>query len=534
MKIAYLLCSSLLLTCNTFAQIKVDAENMGSMLKLPAYYAIESAGWHTKIRITNTNTDTSIVAKLVLRESTYSLPQLDMLLYLAPTDVFDADIREVNGSVVLATVDDSHNLHVGDLEGRVSGNNEGEIAIKLKEEKEFSYDVNKYGGGYTEVNNRGNNNFGYIEVYGLMQNSNTEVPYSNVTCNIYDDVTFDREGNVVDSVVCLGQNEGSINLGEMGVNHDDFVKASLSNYEASKLSADGWRDVEGGLIGEAVILANNSNGHLAMAYQALAFSKTDINTSALSSDTLSAVAQRDVDTNLLMFNDASLIKSFEDEISKERVYVTFYSKDGALAKAIDREDWKEGNIAETQLLANFVTKKYSTEYALLTDSIPYPTYGINYAGGNLFNVESASNFEVRNRNMVIVGYSHDNYEAHVHPYGVNYIDNLGIPSQTRIDHNDLISIDLRNDTPFSDGYLEYYFLGRQQRDTANNKAVVSAMPYIPLVMSAVTFSDGVNVTNIKYPASLAKKITRMGEVSFYSEANATAYDVSEKEDGLMK
>jgi len=521
------------LTSGLSAAINVEPSHVGNNLKFPAYYAIESAGWYTKIKIANTNINSSIVAKLVLRESTRSVEKLDILLYLSPTDVFTADIREENGKVVLATVDDSHNLDVNDPSGRVTLNAAGETVVTFADAITVDERVQ-------------NNQFGYIEVYGLMESNQSDVNYSTSACNS-GSVTFTKAGGV-SGITCTPVTAGkNVALNAAGVDHSKFVLAALTDYNATAMTNYGWTEVSGGLTGEAVILSNNANGHLAMAYQAVALDNNTSNNTAVGFDALTAAAQRGQDTNLLVYNDASFIQSLEDGIMKDRTFVFHSAKDGRLPT----QAANTGDMAETRLLANFVTKKYSVESRAYLGSTPYPTYGVNVAGGNLFNIEACTTTgattNVCGRNVTITASGHDHYEAHTTAAPGSGVSggNPGAPAQTRTDNNEIVSIDVRNDSPYADGYVEYAFAGRLQRDTANNAAVLSAMPYLPMVMSAVTFTDGTNVTNIKFPAYRAATIDRNATGLFlslnnvvqatqYADANNTGYDITTAQDGKLK
>jgi len=518
-KVLKLILLSTLFTYNVIAsEIQHNRTNLGSILHFPVYYAIQSAGWHTKLRITNTNLHKSVVAKLVFREGVNAVKKLDMLLYLGPTDVFDADIREKDGVVSLATVDNSHNLHVGDLDGRVTQNDEDEIVVAFEEATEIN--------GYMQ-----NNLFGSIEVYALVDNNSSEVEYSIATCERSGIVKFGRD-NSVTGITCSEELNCTTPLDEAGVDHEAFVKAAHMSVSSTKMGENGWSEAQGGLYGEAIIMADNENGHLAMAYMAKAFEKVSVNSTQPYSDVVTPAAQKNQDTNLLMYNDASLIKSMEDVIAKEATYVTHYARDGRLAT----KENTYGDMAETRMLASFLTKVYSVEHYSYVTSSPYSTYGINYAGGNLFYYEfmAYTQLNVINRYVYLDerGRSSNNYGDIVSiPCGGSIAvvsDNL--PCNGRTDHYAIVSLDMRVESPFADGYINYTLSGASQRTKHRNYT----MPYIPIVMSAVSFKDGTNVTNIKYPASKKSTITRLGEVTFYSTDSATSFDVTPDEDGAVK
>ena len=501
------------------AVITVQPNHIGNLLKFPVYYAIDSSGWHTKIRVANTNTDKSVVAKLVVREHTRSVEKLDILLYLSPTDVFDADIRQnADGSYELATVDDSHNLNVSDTSGRVSLDaNTGETIVKF--ETDLTAD-NIY------ADERSQQSYlGYVEVYGLMENGNTDVNYSNTICKA-DGTKFDENGSVTASLTCDGATktrDGVVNLSAPGVIHEDFVKAALLDYNVTRMAANGWTDNKGGLTGEAVILSDSTNGALAMAYQAVALEDNESNPTQVSTEMLTAAAQRGQDTNLLAFRNGAGIEELEDALAKDHTYVVHYAKDGRLPT----EAANVGDMAETRLLANFITKKYSVEMHHYLGNTPYVTYGVNYAGGNLFFPEACKTTGASNnicgRNVQITGNAFDHYETtsdvSTPDSGVSGSNPGGVTVAARSNNNEVVSIDVNGDSSYADGYVDYFFTGAYQRNDANK---TTTMPYIPMVMSAVTLpTSGVNVTNIKFPAYSAGKFVDRN-VTQYSDANRTA------------
>jgi hypothetical protein len=69
------------------------------------YLAADSVG--TRIRIINTSSTHSIVAKLVFREGASSCEVLDFLIYLTPNDVWIGTVEDVNGVITVFSDDDS-------------------------------------------------------------------------------------------------------------------------------------------------------------------------------------------------------------------------------------------------------------------------------------------------------------------------------------------------------------------------------------------------------------------------------------------
>ncbi len=85
--------------------VYVNAEGVGDALIFPMFYAGDT--WSTDIKVINTSTIYSQVAKVVLRESTTSCEVLDFLIYLSPNDVWTATIYAKNGSLYIKSTDDS-------------------------------------------------------------------------------------------------------------------------------------------------------------------------------------------------------------------------------------------------------------------------------------------------------------------------------------------------------------------------------------------------------------------------------------------
>ncbi|MCP4712415.1 MAG: hypothetical protein GY869_27650 [Planctomycetes bacterium] len=70
----------------------IQAPNaVGDLLIYPHYIAY-SGGWETKLTVTNTDDERSVVAKLVVRSGGYSEELLDFLIYLSPGDVWTGKI----------------------------------------------------------------------------------------------------------------------------------------------------------------------------------------------------------------------------------------------------------------------------------------------------------------------------------------------------------------------------------------------------------------------------------------------------------
>jgi len=118
------------------------ADGTGDYLVLPYYAAVGS--WKTNVRVMNTDQENAVVAKVVIREYRTSAEKLDFLIFLSPGDVWEAQLVEENGKVVLLNKDSSLMLTDGTVPDKV----ELFPADELKGE---------------------DSRFGYIEVAGVAQ-----------------------------------------------------------------------------------------------------------------------------------------------------------------------------------------------------------------------------------------------------------------------------------------------------------------------------------------------------------------------------
>ncbi len=86
--------------------VKIAPNNKGDVLHFPMYAAI-AGGFETKFTVVNTSTDTSSVAKLVVRSQRNSQELLDFLIYLTPTDVWTGTLKfdPVDGPIMYSEDD---------------------------------------------------------------------------------------------------------------------------------------------------------------------------------------------------------------------------------------------------------------------------------------------------------------------------------------------------------------------------------------------------------------------------------------------
>lgn len=86
--------------------VKQAPNGKGDLLIFPVYFSAPG-GWETKVSVTNTSTVYSVVAKVVFRSHKYSQELLDFLIYLSPTDVWTATIKNNGTNTVVFSDDDS-------------------------------------------------------------------------------------------------------------------------------------------------------------------------------------------------------------------------------------------------------------------------------------------------------------------------------------------------------------------------------------------------------------------------------------------
>jgi len=78
---------------------------VGDALIFPVYAA--GGTLKTNLRVVNTSSEYSMVAKVVFREANSSCETRDFLIYLSPNDEWTADVVDVNGTTTIVSNDDS-------------------------------------------------------------------------------------------------------------------------------------------------------------------------------------------------------------------------------------------------------------------------------------------------------------------------------------------------------------------------------------------------------------------------------------------
>ena len=273
--------------------VSLEADGTGDYLVFPNYFA-NTVNWQTNLKVVNTNSTHSVIAKVVVRESRFSHEKLDFLIYLSPNDVWEGTLVDSGSGVVMTSSDPST------VFGGIPASATAPHTVPLFAPKTYTR-VNK-----TTVSE--NNARGYVEVFAVAASN---------------------------SIVVID-----------GVNHDlgahGVSKAAI--YEAYRTGLGLWTSVENDtLYGMAVISGDNANGKLAMTYPAVAFN--GVTGTGVPMTFAQAVAtDSSFQNNLTSTAVATAVLSgIQDELSKKATYATYYG--GSTPD-------------ETVLLTNFLTKKY--------------------------------------------------------------------------------------------------------------------------------------------------------------------------------
>jgi len=86
--------------------VVLGTDHRGDLLIMPGGVATGtgSAGWMTALKVINTSTEDSVVAKVVIRSKVYSQELLDFMIYLSPNDVWVGDIKMISWPGVVGLI----------------------------------------------------------------------------------------------------------------------------------------------------------------------------------------------------------------------------------------------------------------------------------------------------------------------------------------------------------------------------------------------------------------------------------------------
>jgi len=268
------------------ANTQIACDGTGDYLVFPVYAADENGNWKTNLKVVNTNTTHAVVAKVVIREHVNSAEKLDFPIFLSPGDVWEAELVAEGGKVYLNSTDDSMVV-----EGVPASTNPVHTPL------------------FAPVAPQ-NNNYGYVEVYGV-----AAIKGENV-------VTGWKQNTPLDKVALYNK-----------FKEDLDGKSNTADWEA--VDADS-------IYGQEVIFASNQNGNLAMTLPALALEGV-VGTAPVTTQVIGV--NTDFNKMIATGDAATVLGNVAKLLAKSDIYATFYD-DG------------NGNAAESKLVLTQPTKAY--------------------------------------------------------------------------------------------------------------------------------------------------------------------------------
>jgi hypothetical protein len=294
----------------------------GNYLNFPAYWALEDAGWSTNLKVVNTNTTASVLAKLVVRESVNSQEKLDFVLYLSPGDIWEGTLKEIDGKVYMLSSDDSIIFYDADtLEPVTGAEKDGGYKIPLFEPKPTN-------GGME------NNNRGYVEIFPIAQSTDNNDSYLYYTTNDYNVTgTVDLNKAPVDKhkLYKTYNDRDHMSTTNGGMNNQLFRDHQC----ASNVDTSGCWDVvqPNTIYGVATVLAEAGADSLAMTYPATALNMTQPHNPVVNNVATTASGSL-VEPQLTIGYDTTAAWYVSDynaqlaTLSKNIIYATYYGANG--------------------------------------------------------------------------------------------------------------------------------------------------------------------------------------------------------------
>ncbi|MBN2895264.1 MAG: hypothetical protein JXK05_05160 [Campylobacterales bacterium] len=416
--------------------IQVAADKTGDYLLFPAYYA-NSAGWKTDLRVVNTNTTASVVAKVVIRDARQSEEKVDFVIYLTPGDVWSGLIYESAGTIHVSSSDDS--LVIGGVPA-----NESPVDLV-----------------FPAASNGQVITSGYVEVFGLVQTDDASVAYTK------------KDGT-----------SGTEDLGDAPVDKRALYQWFTTSLYDSSVAVTEKREVSNNdLTGQAVVYADNTSGQLAMTTPATAMeglmgtaypnnaayiAANIIGKDTLLSNHVIALASQ----TKYAGGKCDLVDEYESAIAKYASYVVHYG---------------DTTVDESALLALFPTKKYRLQEPDVACTI-----------GEIFEAKTVAEYAWAQSSDFMVTYGQTPRDMMENTPSTPPPGEVSGGDETTIDPDqcdrELCQITVVNSVG-AEGYVTYVFTGEAE----NNSTVVSPMPYETRVMTAKNVG-GANVTNMISPA----------------------------------
>jgi hypothetical protein len=194
--------SAVLATGVMASNAKVASNGLGDFLIAPAFFA--TGGYSSNLRVINTDLDSSVLVRVVVRDSACS-QEVDFPILLSPGDVWDASISlNANGNVYIKSTDDSNYIP------QIS-NGDGLNLTKTNESA---------AGGYKS---------GYVEFYPIAQfnEGSTAIVSKDVLRKRFDNLLGGGTG-AYETGAIAGVAVDDVLTGVVNVVNDTTVKASMS------------------------------------------------------------------------------------------------------------------------------------------------------------------------------------------------------------------------------------------------------------------------------------------------------------------
>lgn len=482
-------------------------DGTGDFLIFPAYFA-NGDNWKTNIKVVNTNTTASIVARVVVRDSASSNEKRDFAIYLSPSDVFEADMtyNDTTGLVEVCSHDDSMILAKGNEPQTALdyfAANGKDMCISLL--PEITWTEKNGAGNDKPIGNvdRGASKevetFGYIEVSGM----------NKIT------------GTVAHTVGSLSD---TADFSTIGLNKHTFYRAYRAMSQSASTPTNdsdtfnngtAWQNVAGNLVspaamrhtlgnndiyGMGVIYADNANGKLAMTYPATAlenlqgtFYQTNGWYSLGSNTQLANITARTIsnieDEYYVAPTFDTAIYQIERAFAKNSYYVTHYG---------------DTTMDETALIAVQPTKIMRFEADKLTVAqrkanmaplfalrAPTATERADFPTKTAAQVQDlVANYAVNYESDIQAINAHDQLETFSSTTFGELSGSLPSNPQTIHNPNEQYYVDVSTLTKFASGWVQFRLI--------NPADTTHTVPSVPMVMTAKKIG-GTNVTNIVYP-----------------------------------
>lgn len=424
------------LSTSAFSADYIAKDGTGEVLLFPAYFAYESGSWKTDLRVVNTNTTSSVYAKVVVRESKDSLELLDFPIYLSPGDVWEAQLVEESGTVYIVSNDDSQKGADQATPASIEGN-----AVKQPLFK----------------NGEAGENFGYVEVWAVdSATANNTVAWYNANNGTATDIQW-QVNTPLDKIALM--------------KHFDSQRVDASENTIDAVNGDM-------IYGQEVVSSAEAGAERSMTLMATAYEgvNPDANGNYVEGVRSNVIGVNTTPT-AVWNGSAGTSAGMMDAAEKDSVYVTYYNDSADTVLLLTNHMKGDNRYLRTGLAAN----------------------GYNFATGHYLNVAQntgnayyAMEDAVKDSSNLTTGYkkatgyymaiARDNMEKTLVIPGTIY---SGTTHVTTADPcvEELCSITVSDSlagTGFKEGYVDYIMYGPDSTGTTK-----APLPVTPTVMSGV-------------------------------------------------